>query len=126
MSIKTANLTVPQQTTKTEARSGYNHPVPLYFCHRRVGPVHGSRLSLLADEFHLDETQLGLLTGACMLALGYANFIIVPCSNVFGPRMTSLLFGIFGILTSFVRSHGNITPQPTRNPCNEWSVDSDQ
>ena len=55
---------------------------------------------LLAKEFHLDQTQLSLLTGASVLALGYANFVIVPCSNVFGRRMTSLLFGIFVILTS--------------------------
>ena len=46
---------------------------------------------LLAEEFHLDETQLCLLTGACVLALGYANFIIVPCSKVFWIEVSLLV-----------------------------------
>lgn len=46
---------------------------------------------LLAKEFHLGEQQLSLLTGASVLALGYANFVIVPCSNIFGRRSTSIV-----------------------------------
>lgn len=29
-------------------------------------------------------------TGACVLALGYANFLIIPCTNVFGRRPVAL------------------------------------
>lgn len=54
---------------------------------------------LLGKEWHLDETQLSLLTGACVLALSYANFIIVPFSNVFGRRMTSLILALLVLLT---------------------------
>lgn len=54
---------------------------------------------LLGKEWHLDETQLSLLTGACVLALGYANFIIVPFSNIFGRRMTSLILALLVLLT---------------------------
>lgn len=54
---------------------------------------------LLGEEWHLNQTQLSLLTGACVLALGYANFIIVPLSNIFGRRLASLLLGVLVILT---------------------------
>ncbi|KAL1981003.1 hypothetical protein VTN96DRAFT_3227 [Rasamsonia emersonii] len=54
---------------------------------------------LLQKEWDLNETQLSLLTGACVLALGYANFIIVPFSNIFGRRLASLSLGILVILT---------------------------
>src|SRR4051812_30799692 len=47
--------------------------------------------SLLAKEYHLDQTQVGLLTGVCVLALGYSNFVIVPFWNIFGPRWKSFL-----------------------------------
>ncbi len=55
---------------------------------------------LLAKEFHLGEQQLSLLTGASVLALGYANFFIVPCSNIFGRRSTSIVWAMFVIATS--------------------------
>ncbi|RAK94904.1 MFS general substrate transporter, partial [Aspergillus ibericus CBS 121593] len=45
-----------------------------------------------AKEFDLNDTQLLLLTGVCILAFAYANFVIVPCSNIFGRRMTFLVF----------------------------------
>lgn len=57
----------------------------------------GPMFPLFAAEFHLDDTQLNLLSGACVLALGYSNFIIVPCSNIFGRRLTSLVFCALGI-----------------------------
>ncbi|KAL2855156.1 major facilitator superfamily domain-containing protein [Aspergillus pseudodeflectus] len=50
----------------------------------------GPMFPFFAEEFGLDETQLGLLTGSCVLALGFANFLIVPCSNIFGRRVTSI------------------------------------
>lgn len=43
------------------------------------------------------ETAIGLLTGACVLSLGYANFIIVPCSNIFGRRITALAMSVLTI-----------------------------
>lgn len=67
---------------------------------------------LLGAEFHLNETALGLLTGASVLALGYANFIIVPCSNIFGRRLTCIVWAVFVILTSIwealATSHGSL------------------
>jgi MFS family permease len=54
---------------------------------------------LFAAEFHLNDTQLSLLTGACVLALGFANFIIVPWSNTFGRRLASLTFCLLGIIS---------------------------
>ncbi|OJJ44532.1 hypothetical protein ASPZODRAFT_18110 [Penicilliopsis zonata CBS 506.65] len=55
--------------------------------------------ALLAEEWGLNQTQLNLLTGGCILAQGYANLLIVPFSNIFGRRQTSLLLAIFIILT---------------------------
>jgi MFS family permease len=58
-----------------------------------LGPIN----SLLAADFKLDGTQTAMLTGACVLALGYSNFIIVPCSNIFGRRVTSLVFSVMAV-----------------------------
>ncbi|PWY83352.1 MFS transporter [Aspergillus heteromorphus CBS 117.55] len=50
-----------------------------------------------AQEFHLDNTQLLLITGVCILAFAYANFLIVPCSNIFGRRPTYFVFTLISI-----------------------------
>ena len=67
---------------------------------------------LLAKEFGLGDQALGLLTGSAVLALGYANFIIVPCSNIFGRRATSIVWAVFVIATSIweaeAKSHGSL------------------
>jgi MFS family permease len=55
---------------------------------------------LLAQEFHLDNNQLSMLTGITVITLGFANFIIVPLSNIFGRRTISLVFSVFIMLTS--------------------------
>lgn len=57
----------------------------------------GPMFPLFAAEFNLEGTELNLLTGACVLALAFSNFIIVPCSNIFGRRFASLLFCLIGI-----------------------------
>ncbi|KAJ5585661.1 hypothetical protein N7450_005448 [Penicillium hetheringtonii] len=57
----------------------------------------GPMFPLFDAEFSLNDTQLSLLTGACVLALGFSNFIIVPFSNIFGRRMASLVFCLLGI-----------------------------
>lgn len=49
---------------------------------------------LLEVEWDLSQTQLNLITGSCVLALGYANFIVVPLSNILGRRFTSLTLGL--------------------------------
>ncbi|KAF5016142.1 hypothetical protein F66182_12277, partial [Fusarium sp. NRRL 66182] len=51
---------------------------------------------LLQEEWNLSQTQLNLITGACVLALGYANFIIVPISNIFGRRFTCIIMAMLG------------------------------
>ncbi|KAH8884984.1 serine/threonine kinase 16 [Thozetella sp. PMI_491] len=37
-------------------------------------------------EWGKSESEVAILTGATVLALGYANFIIIPCSEIFGRR----------------------------------------
>ena len=54
---------------------------------------------LLAEEFKLDQTQLNLLSGACILGQAYANFLIVPYSNIFGRRQACLTLAVLMILT---------------------------
>lgn len=59
-----------------------------------MAPMNG----LAAKEWpEQSETRIGLLTGGCVLSLGYANFIIIPCSNIFGRRTTSLVVSLFVI-----------------------------
>ncbi|KAJ5548430.1 hypothetical protein N7513_005664 [Penicillium frequentans] len=41
--------------------------------------------------FELIKSNSSMHTGACILALGYANFIIIPCVNIFGRRSTALV-----------------------------------
>ncbi|GFF99303.1 uncharacterized MFS-type transporter C1271.10c [Aspergillus udagawae] len=59
----------------------------------------GPMFPFFAKEFGLDDTQLSLFTGTCVLALGFANFIIVPCSNIFGRRVTSISLCLLGAAT---------------------------
>lgn len=54
----------------------------------------------LGQEFRLDQQQLSLLTGLNVITLGFANILLVPISNIFGRRATSIVAGIFCILTN--------------------------
>jgi MFS family permease len=54
---------------------------------------------LLGKEFHLNNNQLSLLTGITVITLGFANFFIVPLSNIFGRRAISLVFSVLIMLT---------------------------
>ncbi|KAJ5999402.1 hypothetical protein N7451_007212 [Penicillium sp. IBT 35674x] len=45
---------------------------------------------VLMEQFDTTESKVAALTGACILALGYANFVIIPCVNIFGRRSTAL------------------------------------
>ncbi|KAF2466221.1 MFS general substrate transporter [Lindgomyces ingoldianus] len=54
---------------------------------------------LLGQEFRLNNSQLSLLTGITVITLGFANFFIVPLSNIFGRRAVSLVFSVFIMLT---------------------------
>jgi MFS family permease len=49
---------------------------------------------LFAETFHLSEGQLPLITGVTVLVLGFSNFIVIPFSNIFGRRASTLLFGV--------------------------------
>jgi MFS family permease len=44
-----------------------------------------------APFIHKDTTLTTIQTGACVIALGYANFIIIPSANVFGRRPVTLI-----------------------------------
>ncbi|OBT81140.1 hypothetical protein VE02_10348 [Pseudogymnoascus sp. 03VT05] len=48
---------------------------------------------IFMSEWNKSVSQVALLTGACIIALGYANFIIVPASDVFGRRIVTLICG---------------------------------
>ncbi len=67
---------------------------------------------LVGAEFGLDQSQLGLLTGVCVLTLGYSNFVIVPFSNIFGRRATSIIFALMTIGSTIwqatANSHGSL------------------
>lgn len=54
---------------------------------------------LLGREFHLNNSQLAFLTGITVITLGFANFVIVPLSNIFGRRAVSLVFSVLIMLT---------------------------
>ncbi|PVI01809.1 MFS general substrate transporter [Periconia macrospinosa] len=54
---------------------------------------------LIGKEFHLTNKQLSMLTGITVITLGFANFIIVPLSNMFGRRAISLIFSVLITLT---------------------------
>ncbi|KAB5513219.1 major facilitator superfamily domain-containing protein, partial [Coniochaeta sp. 2T2.1] len=69
-------------------------------------------IPLLEAEFGLSPTQLNLLTGVCVLALGYANFFIVPLSNIFGRRFASISMGLLcvgsSIWVALAKSYGSL------------------
>lgn len=52
---------------------------------------------LLAKEWDISETQVHLLTGIAVLMLGYGNFVIVPCSNIFGRRIVSIVCSVLAM-----------------------------
>jgi len=54
---------------------------------------------LLGAQFHLNNNQLAMLTGITVITLGFANFIIVPLSNIFGRRAVSLVFSVLILLS---------------------------
>ena len=54
---------------------------------------------LFAETFHLDETQVPLITGVLIIVLGFTNFIVVPFSNIFGRRAAALVFSTLFMVT---------------------------
>ncbi|KAH8660421.1 serine/threonine kinase 16 [Xylariales sp. PMI_506] len=42
-------------------------------------------------EWNKNASEVALLTGVMVIALGYTNFIIIPCSHIFGRRPTMLV-----------------------------------
>ncbi|KUJ17087.1 MFS general substrate transporter [Mollisia scopiformis] len=55
---------------------------------------------IFIEEFHKTLPQVNMLFGAAAMALGYANFIIVPFSNIFGRRPSILICGLICILAN--------------------------
>jgi MFS family permease len=54
---------------------------------------------LLGQEFHLTNNEISMLTGITVITLGFANFTVVPLSNIFGRRAVSLVFSVLIMLT---------------------------
>ncbi|KAJ8106070.1 hypothetical protein OPT61_g9785 [Boeremia exigua] len=54
---------------------------------------------LLGQEFRLNNNQLAMLTGITVITLGFANFFIVPLSNIFGRRAVSIVFSVLIMLS---------------------------
>ncbi|KAL5371972.1 hypothetical protein DPSP01_013850 [Paraphaeosphaeria sporulosa] len=46
---------------------------------------------LLMDKWQKSLTEIALLTGVLVITGGYFNFIIIPCSEIFGRRITLLV-----------------------------------
>ncbi|KAL5387000.1 hypothetical protein PMIN02_008276 [Paraphaeosphaeria minitans] len=46
---------------------------------------------LLMDKWHKSLTEIALLTGVLVITGGYFNFVIIPCSEIFGRRITLLV-----------------------------------
>ncbi|RDL35796.1 uncharacterized protein BP5553_06408 [Venustampulla echinocandica] len=55
---------------------------------------------IFMQEFRITLPEVNMLFGAVAISLGYANFIIVPFSNVFGRRPTTLICGLVCVLTN--------------------------
>jgi len=53
----------------------------------------------IGQEFHLNQQQLGLLTGVNIITLGFFTIVVVPLSNIFGRRPISIISGVFVVLT---------------------------
>lgn len=66
---------------------------------------------LLAEEWNISMAAVELLTGIAVLVLGYANFVLVPCSNIFGRRIVSIVCSIIAmgsmIWGALAKSHGS-------------------
>ncbi|KAL1407812.1 hypothetical protein Q8F55_007247 [Vanrija albida] len=52
-----------------------------------LAPMNG----ILAQLWGKGPTDTGMLTGALVIALAFSNLIIVPCSNIFGRRITTIV-----------------------------------
>jgi MFS family permease len=55
---------------------------------------------IFIQTFHKTLPEVNMLFGAAAIALGYANFIIVPFSNIFGRRPTILICGLICVLAN--------------------------
>ncbi|KAH8819316.1 serine/threonine kinase 16 [Xylogone sp. PMI_703] len=55
---------------------------------------------IFVQYFQTSVSRVGLLTGACVLSLGYANFIIIPCTRLFGRRPVALACALIVIGSS--------------------------
>ncbi|PMD31027.1 hypothetical protein L207DRAFT_537451 [Hyaloscypha variabilis F] len=60
---------------------------------RRDELVHCTSHSNLHGRMGQSLSQVALLTGVCVITLGYANFIIVPGADIFGRRTITLFCG---------------------------------
>lgn len=55
---------------------------------------------IFMKEFGATEATVSLFLGVCVITLGYANFIIIPFSNIFGRRAACLVTGIIIIVSN--------------------------
>ncbi|KAF4629069.1 hypothetical protein G7Y89_g9084 [Cudoniella acicularis] len=55
---------------------------------------------IFMQEFQKTLPQVNMLFGAAAMALGYANFVIVPFSNLFGRRPTIIICGLICVLAN--------------------------
>ncbi|CZR66561.1 related to MFS transporter [Phialocephala subalpina] len=50
-------------------------------------------------QWNKNATQVALLTGVMVIALGYTNFVIIPCAHIFGRRPTMIVCCIITLAT---------------------------
>ncbi len=84
----------PYSPRNRTPHADFHGRVPYHFAKSQ----HAGSLSLCSPFFLLLLTSPQF--GAAAMALGYANFIIVPFSNVFGRRPTILICGLICVLAN--------------------------
>lgn len=50
-------------------------------------------------QWNKNASQVALLTGVMVIALGYTNFVIIPCAHIFGRRPTMIVCCIITLAT---------------------------
>jgi MFS family permease len=63
------------------------------------------------ELWNKSQSQVALLTGMCVLSLGYGNFVIVPCAELYGRRIVSIACALIcvgaNIWQASARSYGS-------------------
>ncbi|KAK1957488.1 MFS general substrate transporter, partial [Colletotrichum sublineola] len=77
-----------------------------------VGPLLIPGFSLVAAQFQISLTQVTILNGVLIMALGISAYLCAPLANCYGQRviylLTSILITIGCIWASYARTYGSL------------------